>query len=117
MHFTIKGMNSLGSLLTESANESLEYLDLSWNKFTWESRENLSFALLCNTTLLRLRLIGCEIDGNLIFEGLSLNGALKELYLDFNKILPKGIMNLCRALENNSSLLILNLDSCYTEDR
>merc|ERR550534_3064623 len=71
-HFTIKGMNSLVSLLTESANETLEYLDLSWNKFSWESRENLSFALLCNTTLARLRLVGCQINGEMIFEGLSL---------------------------------------------
>lgn len=116
-----KGCLDIGRSLCCGMNGSLLNLKLDHNKFGSQGLIYLSKGLAMNSTLKRLSLRYCDIDGNTTKESLSSIIAFKKtelvsLDLTGNMLRGNGLMEISNSLaENNTLQSLLLADNCITE--
>jgi Ran GTPase-activating protein (RanGAP) involved in mRNA processing and transport len=116
-----KGCLDIGRSLCCGMNGSLLHLKLDHNKFGSQGLKNLSKGLAMNSTLKRLSLRYCDINGNTTKESLSSILEFKKtelisLDLTGNLLRGNGLMEISNSLAKNNTLQSLLLaDNCITE--
>ena len=115
-----EGVHHIAELLT---NTNVVYqLNLAGNRVGAEGLKSLCEALVTNTSLTELSLLGCSIkvsedNGPVLTEMLRRNNTLKVLYLYMNILTESAFHYIATGLKDNTSLRKLNLSNCGLTDR
>ena len=101
---------------------TLEILDLSWNKFRMKSCIEIAKGLHCNRFLKKLNLAWNGFDDEsvmIIGESLCVNNILVELDLSNDRVSTRGLKGIASGLLINKTLAILQaiLLSCLTNEK
>jgi Ran GTPase-activating protein (RanGAP) involved in mRNA processing and transport len=95
-------------------NDTLVFLDLSYNLLESAGTQVLLRSVKINTRLYELDISNCQIPpkaGTAIMKALKENTALGKLILHSNKLKDKGVIQISKAFASNKTLKYLDLDS------
>ena len=93
-------------------DDTLQELNMSYNKITNEGAKMISEAIKVNKTLQKLNISENSISDDgaaAISDGLKCNSSLQELNISWNKITKEGIKLIAEAIKVNTTLHTLNL--------
>ena len=101
-------------------DDTLQELNLSWNKITSEGAKMIGEAIKENKILQKLDIHGNSISDDgaaAISDGLKCNISLQELNMSFNKITSEGAKLIAEAIQVNTTLHTLDIRQLNINDR